>query len=335
MKDLYTFDRTVEEAHHTYVQVRDAYRRIFSQMGLDYAVVDADSGSIGGNMSQEFQVLASVGEDTLITCQCGQYVANAERAIGSTIETMDIDCAELEAATQTEHSAHNIQTTQNDTTNTTTTLAMNYDSLLDSLRSLIETRSCTMVLLSMLPKDAPSDMPMKHVLAIVPADRKVNDVKIKSLANGSGDAHVKELTYGEDLMDILVSSHCSECYVDSLLHKEFNDWNNNERAKSNNVNDSNTGSNEMDNKSVSLFLRNIRIAQKGDVCIMGNSDSTPCCVKGSPLSEQKGIEVGHVFYLGTKYSKQLEANYRNANGEIVPFEMGYVCCLHICHTSLR
>ena len=80
MKDAYSFDRTAEDAGKSYDKMFEAYCRIFDRLGLVYRAVRADSGSIGGSRSQEFQVIADTGEDLIVFCPDSEYAANIELA---------------------------------------------------------------------------------------------------------------------------------------------------------------------------------------------------------------------------------------------------------------
>ena len=80
MKDAYSFDATEEGAEQSYIQMRDAYEKIFRRCGLEFRAVEADSGPIGGSFSHEFMVLADTGEDTIVSCDSCDYAANLEKA---------------------------------------------------------------------------------------------------------------------------------------------------------------------------------------------------------------------------------------------------------------
>jgi len=100
MKDLYTFDETKEGAMATYDDVCGAYERIFQRIGLPFVKVDADTGSIGGSLSHEFQLVSTVGEDSILQCPCGKYAANTERAQAI---AAPYDPATTTSAFQTQH----------------------------------------------------------------------------------------------------------------------------------------------------------------------------------------------------------------------------------------
>lgn len=80
MKDAYSFDSSVENAHKSYHAMYDAYGKIFTRFGLDFRAVEADTGNIGGSMSHEFQVLADSGEDAIVSCDSCDFAANVEKA---------------------------------------------------------------------------------------------------------------------------------------------------------------------------------------------------------------------------------------------------------------
>ncbi|KAI7906142.1 uncharacterized protein BX663DRAFT_253298 [Cokeromyces recurvatus] len=82
MKDLYSFDKSQEDAYASYDQVGEAYRRIFQRIGVPFVVADADSGNMGGSKSHEYHLISPVGEDTLLTCSHCGYTANQELAVG-------------------------------------------------------------------------------------------------------------------------------------------------------------------------------------------------------------------------------------------------------------
>ena len=87
MKDLYSFDSTVEKAYEAYDDVAKAYHNIFSQLGVPFVVAEADSGNIGGSKSHEYHLISTVGEDTLLTCSGCGYTANEELAVGKPSRT--------------------------------------------------------------------------------------------------------------------------------------------------------------------------------------------------------------------------------------------------------
>ncbi|KAL4209769.1 hypothetical protein CU097_013372 [Rhizopus azygosporus] len=93
MKDLYSFDDSVEAAFETYEQVREAYKRIFTRIGVPFVVAEADSGNIGGSKSHEYHLVSQVGEDTLLTCSGCGYTANEELAVGK-LTTTNQQCDE-------------------------------------------------------------------------------------------------------------------------------------------------------------------------------------------------------------------------------------------------
>lgn len=87
MKDLYSFDSTVDDAYKTYDDVALAYQNIFDRIGVPFVVAEADSGNIGGTKSHEYHIISSVGEDTLLTCSNCKYTANEELAVADLVET--------------------------------------------------------------------------------------------------------------------------------------------------------------------------------------------------------------------------------------------------------
>ncbi|GAM26084.1 hypothetical protein SAMD00019534_092590 [Acytostelium subglobosum LB1] len=243
MKDMYTFDRTPEEAEATYEIVKGAYHRIFSRLGVKYICVAADSGNIGGSLSHEFQIITDVGEDDVITCSSCDYAANVEKADGI---------------------AH-----------------VKYDPTCSIVQSLAKVKSNEGALAIASVWTAAAD--------------KANLYSVKPYFKDIGV--FEEIT--KEQMLALDPSVPVQTFIDEsikgnqkLLHNVF---------KNNLPDDAITG--------------RFRSATSGDLCVQ------PSC-NGGTFIKKRGIEVGHIFYLGTKYSKPLNAEYRNKNGESVPMEMG-------------
>lgn len=155
MKDLYSFDSTVEDAYKAYDDVAVAYRNIFDRIGVPFVVAEADSGNIGGSKSHEYHLISTVGEDTLLTCSDCGYTANEELAIGKLPDTI---------------------TDTNESTNATTDIVTK--SLMDSL-NLIEPIESTVVSYSGL--NTTEDGSVQGLTAIfTPKGRSVNLLKVQT-----------------------------------------------------------------------------------------------------------------------------------------------------------
>eukprot|EP01132_Coremiostelium_polycephalum_P000872 gene872-1091_t len=246
MKDLYSFDKTVEEAISTYMDCKQAYHNIFDRLEVPYTCVEADSGNIGGALSHEFQVLTDVGEDTLIECtNCG-YHANIEKAVGLPM------------------------------------VAQKDNGSIHKTYIRVVTNS---------PKTG-----TEH-LAIVTTNSQdtVNPYSIKP--------HFKDISTVTVLTKEQYEKHVQLCQQ-SKKSITFH-----------NLVDSSSGVNTIEGES-KLIHGNFREVKIGDKCIQEKCNGT------STLTSRKGIEVGHIFYLGTKYSETLSARVKNQESKLVPLEMG-------------
>ncbi|KYQ90699.1 prolyl-tRNA synthetase [Tieghemostelium lacteum] len=256
MKDMYSFDLTVEDASKTYYQVKDAYHRIFNRLELNYACVEADSGNIGGSLSHEFQVLSQVGEDTLMNCNACGYHSNIEKA-KSTSPRVSTQVKEI------------YSTFFKITTNE------NHQFLLIALVN---------------KKDEVNQFSFKQALpgiSIKSCDQLTNINSLPIISGGDikvlKDDSIK--ISNEDILDILNTKYST--MMNSIK------------------------------STVPVLEGLIRCSQVGDFC-----QQETCKGHQHPITSGKGIEVGHIFYLGTKYSQPLNANIKNEKGDLVPLEMG-------------
>jgi prolyl-tRNA synthetase len=239
MKDMYSFDKTVEEAHATYESVRQAYHNVFKTLGLKYVEVEADTGNIGGSLSHEFQILADVGEDDVLICDCGQYAANAEKATSSLPPTDQAETVYYRA---------------------------------------------TKVVDGGEGKGGDEARGLPVVRATVPQGRSVNMVKLLNVWNA--------------LLPSTLTVQDAKA-VDAP-HAEG---------------------------SVVTNVVDLSVARGGDgvaadVVLSEAGDGCAQCDGNGALHSKKGIEVGHIFYLGKKYSSALGAKFTNANGRPEEMEMG-------------
>lgn len=281
MKDAYSFDRDDQGADASYHAMYEAYRRIFSRLGLHFRAVEADSGSIGGNFSHEFMVLASTGEDVVISCPACEYAANLERAEVRPPE--DVDTAEPpaieEVFTPEQHTVEEITT------------------FLDTpARKIIKT-----ILL---------DVDGQPLAALVRGDHELNEIKVKNLLNA---ASVRMATPEE--VQAWTKAPVGFAGPKGLPFRIIAD--NALKARDGWV----VGANKKDTHLMNFSLkRDAAISEYADIRSIQAGEPCPRC--GGPVEAMRGIEVGHVFKLGLKYSEALNAVFLDENGKEQYIVMG-------------
>jgi len=295
MKDAYSFDRDVEAAGKSYENMYAAYRKIFDRLGLTYRAVAADTGAIGGDRSHEFQVIAETGEDAIVYCPQSDYAANIELA-----EALPL-LAERAAPTQ----ALNKVPTPGKSTCADVAAQLG-TSLANTVKSL--------VLATDDVDDAGAIVKSTVWLLLVRGDHDLNEVKagkVEGLKEGFRFATEAE---------IVEYFGCKPGYLGPVgLKKPVKIVADRTVAL---MSDFITGANEVDFHIAGVnwgrdlpepdVVADIRNVVEGDASPDG---------KGT-LAIQRGIEVGHVFYLGTKYSKAMNATFLDEDGKPKFFEMG-------------
>ncbi len=290
MKDAYSFDIDDKGADVSYQKMYDAYRAIFNACGLRHKVVDADTGSIGGSFSHEFMVLADTGEDAVMSCTKCDYSANIEKAVvvdNGEKENVELLIAE-EVATPEKHTAKDVAEYLNvDIKHVPKTMIIKCEGVLDGKEEKTIFIAC-----------------------MVRGDHEVNLVKVKNLLKAKS-AEFAEHYEVQDMVGCAVGSLGPinmplKIYVDNALKYVSNIvvGANKEGYHIKNVNI------ERDAKIEGFF--DIRNALSGDKC--------PVC--GAEYEETRGIEVGHIFKLGTKYSESMGAKALDKNGKNIPIVMG-------------
>ncbi|WP_297670726.1 proline--tRNA ligase [uncultured Desulfovibrio sp.] len=283
MKDGYSFDASPEGAEKSYWDCHAAYRRIFARLGLRFRPVEADSGSIGGNFSHEFMVLADAGEDTIAFCRDCDYAANVERAevrCEASAARPGASCPPLERVPTP--GAHTVE----------------------EVAALLRAPASSIVKTLLFMADG------KPVAVLVRGDREANDVKLKNLLHAQ-DVHladaetVRAVTHapvgfaGPVGLDIPV-------YADNEL-----------MAGTDYV----AGANAADTHCIHVDLnRDARVTARADLRMITAEDRCPRC--GGRMELTRGIEVGHVFMLGTKYSDALHAAFLDEGGKEQVMIMG-------------
>jgi prolyl-tRNA synthetase len=283
MKDGYSFDATEEGADATYQKMHEAYHRIFSRCGLAFRAVEADTGTIGGSFSHEFMVLADTGEDTIVICTKCEYAANMEKARYRTPKTP---------------AAPPLLALERIETPGKKKVAAVTEFLGISPRSLVKT-------LIYMAEDKP-------VAVLLRGDHEIQTVK---LANALG-VNTDNLRLAED-KEVFDSTGVPSGYLGpiGLTIPVLAD---NELARMHNFA---IGAGEKNFHLLNANLnRDFTVQTITDLRQITSEDQCPLC--GENLELTRGIEVGHIFKLGTQYSEKLKANFLDNQGAEQPFIMG-------------
>ncbi|WP_174872924.1 proline--tRNA ligase [Vogesella oryzae] len=284
MKDAYSFDRSAEDAGKSYDNMFAAYCRIFDRLGLTYRAVAADTGAIGGDRSHEFQVIAETGEDAIVYCPTSDYAANIELAEAVA------PAGERPAASQPLTKVH----TPGVKTIADLVTFLNID-IKDTVKALV----------------VEGEEEGTAVLMLVRGDHELNEVKAEKIAGIK-----KPLTMATPAL----INRAFGANPGSLGPVGFNGRIIADRTVAK-MADFVIGANEDDQHYTGAnFVRDCVEPEVADIRNVVVGDASPDG-KGE-LAIQRGIEVGHVFYLGTKYSKAMDATFLDEDGKPKHFEMG-------------
>ena len=286
MKDAYSFDIDEAGLDESYKSMYDAYTRIFTRCGLTFRPVEADSGAIGGSGTHEFMAIAEAGEADIVYCTKCDYAANIEIGKPGIMKQAEEALQELSVV---------------DTPNAST-----IEAVADMLNLPLE-KTIKAVVFS---------IDGKVVLAIVRGDHEVNEVAVQHAVLGSVEP---EMATPEELEKVgltagfispvgLQQTEEFAIVVDESVMETYNVCGgaNKKDAHYVNINP------KRDFNVEDIIVAPIRLITKDDVC--------PKC--GGSLEHAKGIEVGQVFKLGTKYSEALQATFLDQNGRPNPMIMG-------------
>jgi prolyl-tRNA synthetase len=275
MKDAYSFDADETGAEACYRRMYEAYNRIFSRCGLSFKVVEADSGPIGGSFSHEFMVLADTGEDLLASCTACDYAANLEKA--------EVRLERGEAGPPAGGAPEAVHTPK--------------------VRTVEEVAAFLNVTPADIVKTLIYETDEGPVAVLIRGDHEVNEVKVKNLLGVTdlilaGLIRVQELTGAEVGFAGPVKLKLP-IYADQAVAR---------------MTAMITGANR-DNYHLKNVHpgRDVKITKVADLRSITAQDPCPRC--GAALTLLRGIEVGHIFKLGLKYSKALKATYLDAEGK--------------------
>ena len=296
MKDAYSFDRDKTAALKSYDAMFKAYSRIFDRFGLTYRAVAADTGAIGGDASHEFQVIADTGEDAIVYCPTSDFAANIELA--EAVSLIAERSAPVQACSKTATPG----------TSTCEDVA--------ALLGLPLTQTVKSLVLATDQLNDKGDIVKTTVwLLLVRGDHGLNEIKVsklEGLKNGFRFATVAEI---DDYFGCKpgylgpLSTRKPVCVVADRTVALMSDF----VCGANEADFHFTGVNWGRDMPEPARVADIRNVVAGDPSPDGSGI----------LAIQRGIEVGHVFYLGTqKYSVPMKANFLDENGKPQPFEMG-------------
>jgi prolyl-tRNA synthetase len=284
MKDAYSFDVDEESANRSYEIMHEAYTRIFQRCGLKFRAVEADTGSIGGSYSHEFMVLADTGEDQTINCVNCPYAANLERAEVKT-PPVPPDMITGDMNTLESVDTPDVKTIEE----LTSFLSISPDQLIKTLIFVADD---------------------EVVAALVRGDHELNEIKLKNFLGAQtvelADVSLVEETTGAPMGFAGPIGLKARMVADNAI-----------RGMKNFV----TGGNRKD-----VHIRNVNIGRDfkvenfGDLRTISPHDTCPRC--GGEIRFGRGIEVGHIFKLGTKYSRALKAVFLDEQGKERPIIMG-------------
>jgi prolyl-tRNA synthetase len=308
MKDAYSFDATPESLHQSYMAMYNAYCRVFQRCGVEYVIVEAESGEMGGTGSHQFTVPCENGEDTIVYTADGSYAANLEKAA---VDPLPREPALGEIPPAEEVFTPNVGTIE-------AVCGFLKTRPQDMIKTLIFEARGDAILLSKRGADARDAGTAGDSIAVAALVRGDHELNPEKLTQALGGVHI-ELATPEVIERATgakvgfagpmgLASRVSKLIIDHAV-----------AAMAVGV----TGANRTDHHTRNVVpgrdfllegdnvtVADIRLAQPGDTH------------NGAPLLFKKGIEVGQVFKLGTKYSRKLGANFKDESGEVQPCLMG-------------
>lgn len=312
MKDGYSFHTDSDSLKQTYQDMYTAYSNILRRCGLEFRAVDADSGAIGGSGSTEFMVLAEAGEDEVLYTEDGKYAANVEKAVSLPADAVASEFKQF-AKLDTPHTP--------------------------TIESLAELLKCspTQIVKNVLYQVTFDNGMSVLVLVHIRGDQDVNDVKLANeltkLAADYGGTALLNLAVPDEgtqkkwvakpLPLGYIAPNLEDAYIQADLEDVAPAFLRMVDQTAVELQNFVTGSNEAGfhvvgaNWGQEFILPqrvvDVRKAQAGDRAIHDPAQT---------LQTARGIEIGHIFQLGTKYSKAMGATYTSESGEDVPLEMG-------------
>ena len=283
MKDAYSFHSSAEDLVREFNLMEETYKNVYTRLGLKFRVVAADSGAIGGSGSKEFHVLADSGEDTIVVCDSCDYAANIEAATRKAVKKEKLEIIALEK----------IETPNKKTIDEVSNflkIDAHYSMKAVIKRAIYENKN-------------------EIVVFFV---RGTDELEETKACNAIGALELDEAFEDDIIAAGLCAGYCGIIdlpkNVKVIVDKELEGENNLVCG----ANEENYHLKGVDLNSLELTYADLVAVQEGDNC--------PCC--DGKLSYTKGIEAGHIFQLGTRYSSAMNANFLDSNGKAQPFVMG-------------
>jgi prolyl-tRNA synthetase len=284
MKDAYSFHVDAASLDEAYRAMEKAYCRVFDRCGLSYTAVEADTGNIGGSESHEFMVLAATGEDAVVACACG-YGANVEKATTGTVPAAPPWPSAVPGGPEAVHTPG--------------------ASSVADVAAFLKLSPAHFVKTMIVETDA------EFAVALVRGDDELNEVKLKNVLAAThlqlaSEGKIEQITGGGMGFSGPVGLSGVRIVADPEVMRLIV---------------AAAGANRTDYHLVGVvpgrdfapdFVADIRLARAGDPC--------PRC--GRPLDLKRGIEVGHIFKLGSKYSEAMDCGYLDDRGQVHPMMMG-------------
>ena len=290
MKDAYSFATSQEELDKEYENMAQAYRNIFNRCGLPTKMVQSDSGAIGGSVSHEFMVITDTdaGENDVFYCEC-DYSANSNHAV-SKLPEADTD-------------GNKYGLTEKKVVDTPNTFSI--DDLCEFLK----------VPASLICKCLVYIADSKPVLALIRGDKQVEETKLMNAV----EAIEIRIATAEEIEELMQKQgfNAAKGFISPIGMKDIT------IVADETIKDLKNfvvGVNEQDKHMVGANLDDIKIEKYVDIRLAEAGELCPQCEK--PLKVTRGIEVGNIFQLGTKYSKPMNAVYLDQNGKAQPYIMG-------------
>jgi len=279
MKDAYSFDTNLEELDKSYKLMDQAYENSFDRMQLEYKKVVADTGAMGGLLSEEFQAITEIGEDTLVLCNNYDYASNIEVSECITDNIENEEPLEKELI-----ETKNVKT-------------------IEEVTSFLDMPSNKFV------KTLIYEIDKKPYACLVRGDRDVNEAKVLKLVGGF-EINLADYPLVEEITNAKVGfAGPINLDIPIIVDNEVLEM-------SNFV----VGANKTDYHYKNVNIDDFKCDYKGDIRNAQEGDTCPKC--GGKIIFKKGIEVGNLFKLGTKYSEALNLNYLDENNELHPVVMG-------------
>lgn len=284
MKDGYSFHSSEEDLVREFNLMEETYKKIYTRLGLDFRVVAADSGAIGGSGSKEFHVLADSGEDTIVVCPDCEYGANIEAA---TRKARSFDYSNSKELKK-------VETIDTKTIEEVT-----------NFLNIPKSQTIKAVIKKAIYEDK-----TKIVVFFLRGDDELEETKA---CNAVSALELDDASEDEINEAGLIAGYCGVFGLPSnitfIIDNEIKD------AKG-----MACGANEINYHLINTDLSTLKDVKYFDLVAVQENDSCSCC--GGTLKYTKGIEAGHIFQLGTKYSAAMNANFLDENGKAKPFVMG-------------